>query len=163
MCRKLRNCKCRYGWAYGCIYTLHCPGGKLNEMKATVNTNQHKDRLRILSKHIPFDFFELASLNHTWHWVFLTTNDVLRIQRPIPASEKAHSQLTFGGTSPARRPPLPVEHARRAAPWPPHSPHTGDNEVSEGHCLAVIKCWKTGGVSATSVKGWKLFWTVRKY
>lgn len=64
-CRKLRNCKCRYGRAYGCIYTLHCPGGKLNEMKATVNTNQHKNRLRILSKHIPFDFFELASLNHT--------------------------------------------------------------------------------------------------
>lgn len=63
-------------------------------MKATVNTNQH-NHLWVLSKHIPFFFFffsKLASLNQTWHWVLLTANDILWIQRSIPASEKAHQK-----------------------------------------------------------------------
>lgn len=38
---------------------LQCLGGKSNEMKATVNSNQHNNHLRVLSKHIPF-FFKVS-------------------------------------------------------------------------------------------------------
>lgn len=63
MCRILWNCKSGYQRACKCIYTLHCLGGKPNEMKASEDINQDSNHLRLLSETFLL-FLKLTSINY---------------------------------------------------------------------------------------------------